>query len=260
MTGTNGNPTDTTGPTDHTGVIVVGSGPTGLLLAGDLATAGIPVTVLEKRPRKISNLSRAFALHARSLEQLDARGLADELEATGRTLDRLRLFGRLSIDLTALPSRFNHVLVLPQYEVEKALARRAVEAGAGFRYDTEMTGLVQDADGVTVGTRGADGRTESLRAAYVVGADGMRSAVRGAIGLPFPGKSVIRSVVLACEARRAAGRAAHGQRGGRRVRVPRAVRGRVLPGDRLAPRPRCARHRAAGPGRGQGDHPARARP
>ncbi|NDK29123.1 FAD-dependent oxidoreductase [Streptomyces sp. TR1341] len=206
MTGTNGNPTDTTGTTDyigntdttdHTGVIVVGSGPTGLLLAGDLATAGIPVTVLEKRPQKISNLSRAFALHARSLEQLDARGLADELEATGRTLDRLRLFGRLSIDLTDLPSRFNHVLVLPQYEVEKALARRAVEAGAGFRYDTEMTGLVQDADGVTVGTRGPDGRTESLRAAYVVGADGMRSAVRGAIGLPFPGKSVIRSVVLA---------------------------------------------------------------
>ncbi|MER8116523.1 FAD-dependent monooxygenase [Streptomyces sp. NPDC094031] len=178
-------------------VIVVGSGPTGLLLAGDLAAAGVPVTVLEKRPRKISNLSRAFALHARSLEQLDARGLADELEALGRPLGRLRFFGRLSVDLTELPSRFNHVLVLPQYEVEKVLARRAEEAGAEFRYDTEMTGLVQDADGVTVETRGPEGRTRTLRAAYVVGADGMRSAVREAIGLPFPGKSVIRSVVLA---------------------------------------------------------------
>ncbi|MGW3267390.1 FAD-dependent monooxygenase [Streptomyces sp. NPDC001056] len=178
-------------------VIVVGSGPTGLLLAGDLATAGVPVTVLEKRPRRISNLSRAFVLHARTLEQLDARGLADELEATGRTLDRLRLFGRLAIDLTDLPSRFAHLLVLPQYEVEEALRRRAVEAGAGFRYETEMTGLAQDADGVTVETRGPEGRTESLRAAYVVGADGMRSAVRDAIGLPFPGRSVIRSVVLA---------------------------------------------------------------
>ncbi|MEV0179389.1 FAD-dependent monooxygenase [Streptomyces sp. NPDC050625] len=178
-------------------VIVVGSGPTGLLLAGDLATAGVPVTLLERRPHKISNLSRAFVLHARTLEQLDARGLADDLEAVGQPLDRLRLFGRLTIDLDPLPSRFNHLLVLPQYEVEKVLERRAVEAGVDFRHETELTGLVQDADGVTVEVRGPGGEAESLRAAYVVGTDGMRSAVRDAIGLPFPGRSVIRSVVLA---------------------------------------------------------------
>ncbi|MGW4567275.1 FAD-dependent monooxygenase [Streptomyces sp. NPDC004561] len=195
MTGTTGN-TGTTGRTSGN-VIVVGSGPTGLLLAGDLAAAGVPVTVIEKRPHRISNLSRAFVLHARTLEQLDARGLADGLEALGRPLDRLSLFGHLAIDLAALPSRFNHLLVLPQYEVEKALERRAVEAGAGFRYETELTGLTQDADGVTVEVRGPEGDTESLRAAYVVGADGMRSAVREAVGLPFPGRSVIRSVVLA---------------------------------------------------------------
>ncbi|NUP24548.1 MAG: FAD-dependent oxidoreductase [Streptomyces sp.] len=177
-------------------VIVVGSGPTGLLLAGDLATAGVPVTLVEKRPHKISNLSRAFVLHARTLEQLDARGLADDLEAVGQPLDRLRLFGDLTVDLGALPSRFRHLLVLPQYEVEKALERRAVAAGVEFRHETEMTGLSQDADGVTVEVRGPQG-AETLRAAYVVGADGMRSAVRDAIGLPFPGKSVIRSVVLA---------------------------------------------------------------
>ncbi|MEV6111298.1 FAD-dependent monooxygenase [Streptomyces sp. NPDC052109] len=178
-------------------VLVVGSGPTGLLLAGDLATAGVPVTLLEKRHHEIGNLSRAFVLHARTLEQLDARGLADDLEKIGRPLDSVRLFGRLVVDLAALPSRFNHLLVLPQYEVEKALERRAVEAGVDFRYDSEVTGLSQDADGVTVEVRGPGGRTGRLRAAYVVGADGMRSAVREAIGLPFPGKSVIRSVVLA---------------------------------------------------------------
>ncbi|MEU5598270.1 FAD-dependent monooxygenase [Streptomyces sp. NPDC020298] len=178
-------------------VVVVGSGPTGLLLAGDLAAAGVPVTLVEKRPHRISNLSRAFVLHARALEQLDARGLADDLEAVGRPLDRLRLFGRLTVDLGALPSRFNHLLVLPQYEVEKVLERRAVEAGVDFRYETELTGLTQDADGVTAEVRGPDGGAGTLRAAYVVGADGMRSAVRDAIGLPFPGKSVIRSVVLA---------------------------------------------------------------
>ncbi|MFI6354957.1 FAD-dependent monooxygenase [Streptomyces sp. NPDC050743] len=199
MTGTTGhNGTRAHDVTGATGtVIVVGSGPAGLLLAGDLATAGVPVTVLEKRPHKISNLSRAFVLHARTLEQLDARALADDLEKVGQPLDRLNLFGRLTVDLGALPSRFNHLLVLPQYEVEKVLERRAVEAGVDFRYETELTGLTQDADGVSVQARGPEGRTQTLRAAYVVGADGMRSAVRDAIGLPFPGKSVIRSVVLA---------------------------------------------------------------
>ena len=183
----------TTGTSGTPRVIVVGSGPTGLLLAGDLAAAGIPVTVLEKRPHKISNLSRAFALHARALEQLDARGLADDLEAIGQPLTRLNLFDGLTLDLGTLPSRFPHVLVIPQYEIEKVLERRAAEAGVDFRYDTEVTGLTQDADGVTVEVRGG----ESLRAAYVVGTDGMRSAVREAVGLPFPGRSVIRSVVLA---------------------------------------------------------------
>lgn len=178
-------------------VIVVGAGPTGLLLAGDLATAGVPVTLVEKRPHKAGNLSRAFVLHARTLEQLDARGLADDLETRGRTLDRIRLFGRLSLTLDTLPSRFNHLLVIPQYEVEEALERRAVEAGVRFVYETEVTGLRQDAESVTLEVRGADGEEGELAAAYVVGADGMRSTVREAVALPFPGKSVIRSVVLA---------------------------------------------------------------
>lgn len=93
-------------------VVIVGAGPTGLLLAGDLATAGIRVTVLEKRGRE-SNLTRAFAVHARTLEQLDARGLAEELIATGSTLSSLRLFGRLRVDLSRLPSRFPFLLITP---------------------------------------------------------------------------------------------------------------------------------------------------
>lgn len=82
-------------------------------------------------------------MHARTLEQLDARGLADDLEGRGQTLDRLNLFGRLAVRLDTLPSRFNHLLVIPQYEVEKVLERRAVEAGVRFRYETEVTAIDQ---------------------------------------------------------------------------------------------------------------------
>ena len=181
----------------RTDVLIVGAGPTGMLLAGDLATAGVSVTVLERRPEGTSNLSRAFGVHARTLEQLDARGLADDLVATGHPLDALRLFRHLSLDLSRLPSRFPYLLITPQYEVERILQRRAREAGVRFEYGAEVTALRQDQDGVVVDTRTADGTVTAHRAAYVVGTDGHRSAVRSALGLPFPGQAAIKSIVLA---------------------------------------------------------------
>src|ERR1044072_2294126 len=114
---------------DRAKVIVVGAGPTGLLLAGDLAEAGVPVTVLERRDGSVSNLSRAFAVHARTLEELDARGLADQLIATGTTLDSLQLFRRVSVDMSRLPSRFPYLLITPQFNVERLLLDRALQAG-----------------------------------------------------------------------------------------------------------------------------------
>ncbi|MFD3533567.1 FAD-dependent monooxygenase [Streptomyces sp. NPDC058664] len=186
----------TTEKTD-TQVLVIGAGPTGLLLAGDLAAAGVDVTLVERRPHGLANMTRAFGVHARTLEQLDARGLADELLATGTTLPLARLFGRFDLDLTRLPSRFNHLLVTPQYEVERLLERRAVAAGVTFRYETELRGLRQDADTVTAELTGPDGTPLTLTARHLVGTDGVRSAVRTALGLPFPGRSVIRSIVLA---------------------------------------------------------------
>ncbi|MEQ8145984.1 FAD-dependent monooxygenase [Streptomyces sp. OP7] len=196
------NGTDTGEGTSHAGsnthqVVVVGAGPTGLLLAGDLAESGVAVTLLEKRPRKISNLSRAFGVHARTLEQLDARGLADDLLATGSNITRLRLFRRLSLDLSTLPSRFPFLLITPQYEVERLLERRAQRLGVRYQYENELLALRQDTDGVDIDVRTGDGSTVTHRAAYVVGTDGHHSAVRRAIGQPFPGVSVITSLFLA---------------------------------------------------------------
>ncbi|MEV0011576.1 FAD-dependent oxidoreductase [Streptomyces sp. NPDC051840] len=185
--------------TDTVDVAIVGAGPTGMLLAGDLAAQGLSVTLVERRPPTTGNLTRAFAVHARTLELLDTRGLADPLIATGTQLGRLRLFGRLSLDLTRLRSRFPFLLITPQYEVERLLKERALKAGTRILYGTELTDLRQSAtdDTVTAGLRGTDGERSTLRARFLVGADGVRSSVRTQLGLPFPGESVIRSIVLA---------------------------------------------------------------
>src|SRR5437868_11658217 len=105
-------------------VIIVGAGPTGLLLAGDLAVAGIDCTVLERREERVSNETRAFAVHARTMEILDARGVADELASTGERAGRLQLLGGTSLDLSRLPGRFPYVLITPQYETERVLRER----------------------------------------------------------------------------------------------------------------------------------------
>jgi 2-polyprenyl-6-methoxyphenol hydroxylase-like FAD-dependent oxidoreductase len=179
-----------------TDVVVVGAGPTGLLLAGDLATAGVQVTVLERRLDE-SNLTRAFVVHARTLEQFDARGVADQLIATGTKVNNFRLFGTVSVDLAPLPSRFPFMLVTPQYEVEQVLAERALAAGATLLRGADVQRVSQTPDHVEVTYRDADGAEQTVRAAYLVGTDGHHSAVRRQLGLAFPGESVVQSLVLA---------------------------------------------------------------
>src|SRR3954470_4948429 len=177
-------------------VIIVGGGPTGLLLAGDLAATGVSCTLLERRDSG-SNLSRAFGVHARTLELLDARGLAQDLIATGLCVSGQGPFG---LDFRPLPSRFPYLLITPQYETERLLEARARKAGARIVTGAEVDGLRQDPDGVDLTVRDPEGGRYKRRARYVVGADGAHSAVRRALGLPFPGRSAVRSVMI-CDVR-----------------------------------------------------------
>ena len=181
---------------DGDGVLVVGAGPTGLLLAGDLAAAGVPVAVLERRTEE-SPLSRALAVHSRSLEMLDARGIADELIADGQKVDRLAVLGKINMDMSGLPTRFPFSLMTPQYKVERLLERRARSLGVEFLSGTKATNVRQEATHAEVEFRAESGETGTRRAAYLVGADGSHSTVRRKLGIPFPGQSVLRSVMLA---------------------------------------------------------------
>ena len=177
-------------------VVVVGAGPTGLMLAGDLARAGVGCTVLERRAEE-TNLTRAFAVHARTLELLDARGLADDLVATGVRVGALRLFGELEVDLSRLPTRFPYVLVTPQYHTERVLEEHARALGVNIVRGADVVDLRQDTKGVELDVRYKDGSLGTRRAMYAIGADGVRSTVRQALALPFPGHSAIQSVMLA---------------------------------------------------------------
>jgi 2-polyprenyl-6-methoxyphenol hydroxylase-like FAD-dependent oxidoreductase len=171
-------------------VLIAGAGPTGLLLAGDLAEAGVSVTILERRTTE-SNVTRAFAVHARTMEQLDIRGLADKLP--GRKVRHLDLFDRVRLDLGVLPTKYDYLLITPQYEVEKVLRERAERLGVKIDHGAEVIGVRQTPDEVTVEIKGQPPRT----AKYLIGTDGIHSKVRDLIGLPFPGKSVVKSIMLA---------------------------------------------------------------
>jgi 2-polyprenyl-6-methoxyphenol hydroxylase-like FAD-dependent oxidoreductase len=172
-------------------VIVIGAGPTGLTAAGDLARTGRSVLVLERRT-SVNPSSRAFATMPRTLEVLDARGLADDLLTKGQHAPGVSVFAGARIDLTHLDSAYRFVLVTPQTNIDAALMDYATMAGADIRRGMEVTALEQDGCGVTV-TAG----DRTWRARYAIGADGAHSTVRRLVGADFPGTALLSSIVLA---------------------------------------------------------------
>ncbi|MFE6131038.1 monooxygenase [Streptomyces sp. NPDC056437] len=170
-----------------TDVLVVGAGPTGLMLACELALAGVRTRIVERRTAPQRD-SRALTLHPRSVELMDMRGLASRFLALGNPVPGWH-FAALDtrLDFAALDSRHGYTLFLAQARSEALLEERAGELGVRISRGHEITGLRQDAAGVELEVRGPDGAVDTVRAQYAVGCDGGRSLVRQAAGIAFPG-------------------------------------------------------------------------
>lgn len=174
-------------------VVIVGAGPTGLMLAGELRLAGISVVVLDRLDEPMRN-SRALGFSARTIEEFDQRGLLTRLGDV-QTIP-VGHFGGLPLDFRVLEGGSYGARGIPQSATEAMLAGWATGMGAEVRRDCEVVAVDAGDDGVEVEVRTPEG-TERLRAAYLVGCDGARSTVRKAAGIDFPGTEPVIEMMLA---------------------------------------------------------------
>jgi 2-polyprenyl-6-methoxyphenol hydroxylase-like FAD-dependent oxidoreductase len=179
-----------------TDVLVVGAGPTGLTVAASLLVRGTRVTVVDRQAEG-ANTSRAGAINARTLEVLEGLDVSRRMVKEGIQAPRFTIRdGKkvlIPIDFSGLSSAYPYTLLLPQCDTERLLLERVVELGGEVIRPKVLAGVTQDADGVTATFEDGD----VVRAAYVVGADGMHSTVREQTGIGFHGDKYEQSFVLA---------------------------------------------------------------
>src|SRR4029434_6744993 len=172
-------------------VVIAGGGPTGLMLAGELALAGVDVAIVERRASQDLVGSRAGGLHSRTIEVLDQRGVAERFLSQGQVHKVVHF--HVPLDISDFPTRHNYVLGLWQNHIERILAGWVGEVKVPMYRAREVTGFTQDDAGVDVELSGVT----SLRAEYLVGCDGGRSLIRKAAGIEFPGWDATVSWLIA---------------------------------------------------------------
>ncbi|HXN38220.1 MAG TPA: FAD-dependent monooxygenase [Solirubrobacteraceae bacterium] len=173
-------------------VVIAGGGPTGMMLAAELALANVDVAILERRPDHVLVGSRAGGFHSRTIEVLDQRGVADRFLAEGQVA-QVATFGTTVLDMSDFPTRHPYSLGIWQNQIEQIMAGWIAELPVRIYYGCEVTGFAQDDTGVDVEL--CDG--QSLRAQYLVGCDGGRSVIRKAAGIEFPGWDPTKSNLIA---------------------------------------------------------------
>ncbi|MGA8596076.1 MAG: FAD-dependent monooxygenase [Bryobacteraceae bacterium] len=177
--------------TEHS-VVIAGGGPTGLMLAGELALARVNVAVVERRERQDLAGLRAGGLHVRTIELLHQRGIADRFVSQGQVV-RSAPFAGITLDLSDLPTGHNYFLALWQTHIERILADWIGELAVPIYRGREVTGFTQDGTGVDIELSDS----QSLRAKYLVGCDGGRSLIRKKAGIDFPGWDPSTSYLIA---------------------------------------------------------------
>jgi 2-polyprenyl-6-methoxyphenol hydroxylase-like FAD-dependent oxidoreductase len=173
-------------------VVIAGGGPTGMMLAAELALAKVDVMVVERRPDHVLASSRAGGFHSRTIEVFDQRGVADRFLAEGQVA-QASMLGTTVLDMSDFPTRHPYSLGIWQNKIEQIMAAWIAELGVPIHYGSEVTGFTQDGRGVEVELSGG----ESLRARYLVGCDGGRSLIRKTAGIEFPGWDATKSNLIA---------------------------------------------------------------
>src|SRR5581483_4147940 len=181
-------------------ILVVGAGPTGMTLAGELKRRGVACRIVDKAAGPAQH-SRAIGVHSRTIEVFDGLELADELIARGVKVHGGSIYAEgkriVNFTLDELDAPFPFVLSVPQTDTEELLRKNLEKHGGRIEWATELRTLEDKGERVEVELAHADGRVEKTSAPWVVGCDGAHSAVRHALDLPFEGAPYPETIVLA---------------------------------------------------------------